>query len=139
MYMQQMPEDERPIRGTKGVQKRRQRLQYQVTGIQVCFWGNLFKLPAHDCYPDKARSVQTEEVKEEMHRFVKRAKQNVAIGQVVHTDDALLRSHEFNGQESQIGQSKQGKLICRECKNIIMPDSVGILPSQSHANKKVIE
>lgn len=37
LYMQQMPEDERPIRGTVGAQKRRQRMQYQVDlSVSAC-------------------------------------------------------------------------------------------------------
>ncbi|KAI6181089.1 hypothetical protein M3Y98_00791500 [Aphelenchoides besseyi] len=103
-YIQALPEDERPIRGTKGVLKRRQRLQYQ--------------LPAYDCYPDKAVSVQTEEVREELEKFVRKAQENVAMGQVVHTDE-----------------SSANRLTCRECRSSISNDSVGILPSKAHANK----
>ena len=38
MYMQQLPESDRPITGTQGAQKRRQRLFYQVTWL-VCVKG----------------------------------------------------------------------------------------------------
>ncbi|KAI6224646.1 hypothetical protein M3Y95_00774800 [Aphelenchoides besseyi] len=120
-YMQALPEDERPIRGTKGVLKRRQRLQYQ--------------LPAYDCYPDKAVSVQTEEVREELEKFVRKAQENVAMGQVVHTDESSLRNENYCGPASPTARIAANRLTCRECRSSISHDSVGILPSKTHANK----
>jgi hypothetical protein len=113
-------------------------------------------LPAHDCYPDQAKSVQTEEVREELRRFVRRAQDNVSMGQVsvldlvhsinfnhfqvIRTDHATLHSHEYTQTSplaTQNGTSKSEKMVCRECKKIVMPDSVGILPTQKHGNKGV--
>ncbi|KAI6175148.1 hypothetical protein M3Y99_01990800 [Aphelenchoides fujianensis] len=120
-YIDAMPEEERPIRGTEGGKKRRQRLQYQ--------------LPAYDCFPSKAVSVQTEEVREELEKFVRKAQENVAMGQVVHTDEGSLRGHDFRGPASRTATAQANKLTCRECKSTIAHDSVGILPSKSHPSK----
>ncbi|KAI6175473.1 hypothetical protein M3Y97_00692800 [Aphelenchoides bicaudatus] len=121
LYMQQMPEDERPICNTVGVQKRRQRLQYQ--------------LPAHDCFADKATSIKSEDARKDFEKFVQRAQQNVSMGQVIRTDEKSLHEYTQTTLQSQNGRQKTEKLICRGCKNIVLPDSVGILPNKAHGNQ----
>ncbi|CAD5219027.1 unnamed protein product [Bursaphelenchus okinawaensis] len=116
-YLSALDEKDRPVKGTEGGQKRRQRLQYQ--------------LPVYDCFPDSAVSVETPEVRNELAKFVKKAQDNVAMGQVVHSDTVNLQQKGYCGQ---ITTTPHGKVTtCYHCNQFVQPDSVGVLPSNKSA------
>ncbi|CAD5226666.1 unnamed protein product [Bursaphelenchus xylophilus] len=116
-YLAALNEKDRPIKGTEGGQKRRQRLQYQ--------------LPVYDCYPESAVSVESPAIRQELEKFVKKAQDNVAMGQVVCSN---VNSLQEKGYQGQIITTPHGKVAsCHRCNQVIPPDSVGILPSNKHS------
>ncbi|CAJ0584295.1 unnamed protein product, partial [Mesorhabditis spiculigera] len=73
-YMRALPEEERPIQGTRGEQTRRQRLAYQV--------------PLYDCNVEDCRFVADQD-KEVLGKFVENVRKNViGVGKVVEVDSA---------------------------------------------------
>ena len=134
--MAALPEDERPIVGTKGVLKRRQRLQQQ--------------LPSHDAYAEKAVSIATDEARRELERYVKKAQevgettiaiacarsrrfQSVAIARVVPTsvDGRIVESP--SSSPSPVPAPSSLPLACSRCDGALEPNSVAIRPSRVHA------
>uniref|UniRef100_A0A914DAH4 Uncharacterized protein n=1 Tax=Acrobeloides nanus TaxID=290746 RepID=A0A914DAH4_9BILA len=120
-YMLQLPETERPIAGTEGAQLRRQRLAHQ--------------LPYHDCDPEAAKSLLTEEDKQQHKNFVEYVKENaVGIGELMECSRYNIEKRCASTQADtpiHIAES----MTCKTCTQTIKTGDIGIVTDHGKPNE----
>ncbi|CAB3405704.1 unnamed protein product [Caenorhabditis bovis] len=113
-YMQSLPEDERPIVGSKGEQVRKSRLQFQ--------------LPLYDCNVEDARFVEEKDVKT-LQNFVENVRNNViGVGRVVEIGSNV--NEEAEDFETTMTRALKGLNIdeteCKDCAKTLKSGDIGV-------------
>lgn len=118
-YMKCLPEDERPLVGSKGEQNRKSRLQFQ--------------LPLYDCNVEDARFVEEKDVKT-LQNFVENVRNNViGVGRVVEIgkdSDNYGNNEDGNDFEKSMNAAlkglKVGETDCKDCSEIMKNGEIGV-------------
>ncbi|CAI2350971.1 unnamed protein product [Caenorhabditis sp. 36 PRJEB53466] len=116
-YMKCLPEDERPLVGSKGEQNRKSRLQFQ--------------LPLYDCNVEDARFVEEKDVKT-LQNFVENVRNNViGVGRVVEigrdSDSGGENEDDFEkSMTAALKGLKLGETECKDCSEAMKTGEIGV-------------